>query len=580
MARKITPEENYFVCSFIQEGTKEGLGDEQIQERRKWLSEKLELSLPTIAAITAHLKIRAQKLLADIPTELIDDARARVDGIGGAARSEMQTNLANDWGIDRILVEAMTDGVMPDHGRETGSSGEHADYDNETKRKWRKEWAQFIDENTDKKNRARMRVLCLPGKNCLEIPLYVQLGFDPKNIVGVEGGDRVARAEFELNAPKLGIDHRVGDLEDILSTEAPFDVVSLDFHGFMGKKNFEICQRIPLADKAVVMTNFLARREKGFSKDILAHQMTRFNEVMVERGLDREVEKRQHSLLKDFVNGVVTSISPLMYMLGIKEPKTVSANNLELDEARNQLCPGLYNIGMLANNKMKTFGARAEALVDKLFFEQSDGQFDMAESGKFAVGQVLKEEYRSMCLEITVALCELGKIERPKTPSDASRLDPFFHIFCDTFLETPYLKKVKKTSYKSDTSSSPLYITDMAVVETPSDIYGEVRGTVGFLFRCMERMLKEQARDDVIDLPEMNMAIFVSNFRNRGFPRSKGQHMPKEDSVILRRGDEILEHFPLKRFMKDVRKYAQAIDRRYDQDAWSTMFDAERSVIQ
>jgi len=34
-----------------------------------------------------------------------------------------------------------------------------------------------------------MKVLCLPGLKCLEIPLYLELGFRAENIVGVEAGE-------------------------------------------------------------------------------------------------------------------------------------------------------------------------------------------------------------------------------------------------------------------------------------------------------------------------------------------------------------------------------------------------------
>lgn len=575
MVRKISDQENFFICSHIQEGVKNGESDEQIQERRKWLAERLDLSLHTIAAISAHLKIRAAKILEGFPTEMHEEARERIALIGGAARADAQEIFAAEKGVDVRIVAAMTDGVMPEDVGGIGLSGEHADYDNETKQKWRKEWAQFIDENTDKKNRSSMRVLCLPGKKCLEIPLYLQLGFSPKNIVGVEGGDRVARAEFELNALRFGIDYRMCDLEDVLSTEKPFDVVSLDFHGFMGKKNFEICQRVPLADKALVMTNFLARREKGFCKEFFAHLMTRYNEAIGVRQLDHEVGKRQASLLRGFVNGVIEKVSPLMLVLGLKRPKKVNPENLNLDEARGQMCPGLYNVGMLAHNKMRAFGPKVENFVEKPMAATPVAQLEMGEKRKFAVGLAVKEEYRLMSLEIIAALCELGKVE-PDRLSDVSRLRPFFEIFAHTIFETPHLRKIRKTSYKSDTTSSSMYTTDMAVLETPSAVYAEVRRTAAFLLRCIERKINEQEREDSFDSSEMNMAIFISNHANNGHRRPKAHFMPKEDSIILRKGDAILEHFPLRHFMQDVRKFA----RIFDQDAWEQAFGQHRSIIE
>jgi hypothetical protein len=51
------------------------------------------------------------------------------------------------------------------------------------KNKWRQKLKEFIDENTDKEKRVTMKVLCLPGVECHEISLYIELGFKPENIV-------------------------------------------------------------------------------------------------------------------------------------------------------------------------------------------------------------------------------------------------------------------------------------------------------------------------------------------------------------------------------------------------------------
>jgi hypothetical protein len=48
-------------------------------------------------------------------------------------------------------------------------------YNNEIKNKWRQKLKDFIDENTEKEKRKNMKVLCLPGVECLEIPLYIEL---------------------------------------------------------------------------------------------------------------------------------------------------------------------------------------------------------------------------------------------------------------------------------------------------------------------------------------------------------------------------------------------------------------------
>ncbi len=111
-------------------------------------------------------------------------------------------------------------------------------YNNEVKNKWRQKLKEFVDENTDVTKRKDMKVLCLPGVQCLEISLYLELGFRPENIVGVEAGvvkgkvDKEVLRKFEENAQKYGIQTRIGKLEKILEKEETvFDVVSLDFLG-------------------------------------------------------------------------------------------------------------------------------------------------------------------------------------------------------------------------------------------------------------------------------------------------------------------------------------------------------------
>lgn len=137
-------------------------------------------------------------------------------------------------------------------------------YNNEIKNKWRQKLKEFVDENTDVSKRKDMKVLCLPGIECLEIPLYLELGFKPENIIGVEAGivkgkvDKEVLRKFEENAQKLGIQTRIGKLEKILEKEETvFDVVSLDFLGPWGLKTADILGKIHCAKQCSIMTNFL-----------------------------------------------------------------------------------------------------------------------------------------------------------------------------------------------------------------------------------------------------------------------------------------------------------------------------------
>lgn len=139
------------------------------------------------------------------------------------------------------------------HARMGESMGALVNYDNAVKNAWRKKLKEFIDENTDPANRKDMKVLCLPGIECLEIPSYLELGFQPENIIGVEVGivggkiDSSAIARFQKNAKKFGIQTRIGKIEKILETEETvFDVVSLDFLGQFSSKLVDITMFLKL----------------------------------------------------------------------------------------------------------------------------------------------------------------------------------------------------------------------------------------------------------------------------------------------------------------------------------------------
>ncbi len=147
------------------------------------------------------------------------------------------------------------------------------EYNNEIKNKWRQKLKEFINENTDAAKRKDMKVLCLPGLKCLEIPLYLELGFQPENIVWVEAGivkwkkDPELIRQFEENATRYWIQTRIGKLEKLLETEETvFDVVSLDFLGPINKVVFSAISRMKNNKNLVFIINHLGKREdKKFS---------------------------------------------------------------------------------------------------------------------------------------------------------------------------------------------------------------------------------------------------------------------------------------------------------------------------
>lgn len=176
-------------------------------------------------------------------------------------------------------------------------------YNNEIKNKWRQKLKEFIDENTDKEKRATMKVLCLPWVECLEIPLYLELGFKPENIVWVESANvdpknlkpddiewlkkdaihfgisfeltkkcirEILSRKFLNNASRYWIQTRIWMLEKVLEIEeTTFDVVSLDFLGPISKNTTDILTKIKTSTKTLILMNYLAKREGTISKNIL-----------------------------------------------------------------------------------------------------------------------------------------------------------------------------------------------------------------------------------------------------------------------------------------------------------------------
>ncbi len=156
-------------------------------------------------------------------------------------------------------------------------------YNNEIKNKWRQKLKDFINENTEKEKRKNMKVLCLPGVECLEIPLYIELWFTPENIIGVEAGivkgkiDRDLLSQFQQNASRFGIQTRLWKLEKVLMSEnTVFDVVSLDFLGPISPITSDIIQLIKTQKRSLLLTNFLGRRESQRIQDFY-HQMLQSN---------------------------------------------------------------------------------------------------------------------------------------------------------------------------------------------------------------------------------------------------------------------------------------------------------------
>jgi hypothetical protein len=144
------------------------------------------------------------------------------------------------------------------------SDGAHIEYDNVIKNKWREAVTGCIAEHIPEHKRAKMKVLCLPGRDWVEVTqIYLALGFKPEHIYGVEREAAVINA-FETRAAALGCKAFHATLDEFIAdNDVEFDFVSLDFLGPLGDDKFNILKALKLSKKAYVLVNYMAQREKS-----------------------------------------------------------------------------------------------------------------------------------------------------------------------------------------------------------------------------------------------------------------------------------------------------------------------------
>jgi hypothetical protein len=276
---------------------------------RKLLAEEVfHCSVAKIAAVTAYLSGGCRERASDevkadikITEDYLINAQAtsitqeqqgpppsleESGSLENGPTEDGNVEVLNDQRLHFLAPEEFStqDGNLEEHqtlARKTFEGGEHFEYDNEIKEAWRQKIKEYIEANTTLEERSRMKVLCLPGKACLEIPIYLELGFQAKNIIGVEGGDKQAREEFKTNAKKYGINIFIGDLEDMLiARKTPFDIVSLDFTGPICEKYLRMMEQIPIKKKTILIINVMAKRESAPTRkqnDLMANYLEETN---------------------------------------------------------------------------------------------------------------------------------------------------------------------------------------------------------------------------------------------------------------------------------------------------------------
>lgn len=133
------------------------------------------------------------------------------------------------------------------------------------KQKWRESGRVFISRNRQrlKEGASDWKVVCVPGEDGAEVlQVYLPLGVRPRNIIGIERGDK----EYEhLSSLGLGIETFHGECSNFFSTcEQRFDIVSLDLESGL-TANVHLIDILKdkqvLNNRSILITNFYGKRE-------------------------------------------------------------------------------------------------------------------------------------------------------------------------------------------------------------------------------------------------------------------------------------------------------------------------------
>lgn len=217
----------------------------------------------TVASVTAWLSPNLIKKLSPDKLELYNEVMAYL---------ERKKNPGPDKDVS---------------GTEEKLDGAHFEYDNPTKEAWRRAKMDYLDRQIPAEGRDKLRVVCLGGRRCLDIPHYLRMGFSPENIISVEG-DKSIWEEHEETARGYGIVPMRGDLAALISKgqlPGQFDVIDFDFVGPLSVSNLAILHEVSTSDRCVSFVNVLAAREHKATNSLMRAETALFrgNKLSVDK---------------------------------------------------------------------------------------------------------------------------------------------------------------------------------------------------------------------------------------------------------------------------------------------------------
>jgi len=458
--------------------------EDEKKERRKEMARKKDVSVAVIAAISAWDtgKLKALKEAKEAMSTLAVPPAPPVSPQAQAIRERLLGATARASQPPPVVRPAH---IVTD-----------TDYDNITKAKWRECWANFISKNIPASLRPRKRIICMPGRACLEIPLYLSLGFDPKNIVGVEGHEPY-KAEFLHNARQYGIVARLGRLEEGMLAEdvLPYDIVSYDFTGPFCGTTKEILRETFLAPAwgthtntdALLMINVMGKREPTGAQDVLDYYSAFSNEEeFLEEAIDEDDPILRFEKMYEKSDEIL-------------ERHEREGNGMTLAEKRERslACAISDMIGKSRRRRESPFHKRLTALNSESggcineVFALVFSAFD-----RFLVSHGVRAGVAGSSV---VALIQCMQSVMSQMPV-VTQLQPYRYIS------------------KAGKGNSP-FLTEMMVLNTPMDRYGHARHMVTYFLDCCQAQLKATA---------------VGYFQPRGqncIVRPSGQGLSKGDHI-------------------------------------------------
>lgn len=108
-----------------------------------------------------------------------------------------------------------------------------------------------------------LKVVCLPGVMCYEIPLYLELGIKPQNIVGIERDERDYQL-MQYEAKRYGIRTFKGSIAQFnKQNDELFNIINFDYLGQLCEGSLRDIRNVKKARRTMLITNFWCRRELG-----------------------------------------------------------------------------------------------------------------------------------------------------------------------------------------------------------------------------------------------------------------------------------------------------------------------------